>query len=63
MFTESLRAENKCKNFVSSVVEWLKHQLMTNMVLVQNPTVPFCCVLGKDTLRHFPLLGGPGKQF
>ena len=23
----------------------------------------FCCVLGKDTSRHFPLLGGPGKQF
>ena len=21
------------------------------------------CVLGKDTLRHFPLVGGLGKQF
>ena len=25
---------------------------------VQNPLMPFCCVLGKDTLWHFPLLGG-----
>ena len=30
---------------------------------VQNPLAPFCCVLGKDTLRHFPLLGGLDKQF
>ena len=37
--------------------------LMTNMVLVQNPLVPFCCALGKDTLWHIPLFGGPGKQF
>ena len=28
------------------------------MVSVQNPLAPFCCVLGKDTLWHFPLLGG-----
>ena len=37
--------------------------LVTNMVSVQNPLVPLCCVLGKDTLQHLPLLGGPGKQF
>ena len=30
---------------------------MINMVSVQNPLALFCCVLGKDTLRHFPLLG------
>ena len=33
-----------------------------NMVAVENLLAPFCCVLGKDTLRHFPLLGGLGKQ-
>ena len=37
--------------------------LMINMVSVQNPLAPFCCVLGKDTLRRFPLLGGLDKQF
>ena len=31
--------------------------------LGSNPLAPFCCVLGKDTLRHFPLLGGLDKQF
>ena len=36
---------------------------MINMVSVQNPLAPFCCVLGKDTLRYFPLLGGLDKQF
>ena len=36
--------------------------LMINTVSVQNPFVLFFCVLGKDTLRHFPLLGGHGKQ-
>ena len=30
---------------------------------VQNLLAPFCCVLGEDTLRHFPLLSGLGKQF
>ena len=34
-----------------------------NMVSVQNLLVPFCCVLGKNTLLHFPLRGGLGKQF
>ena len=38
-------------------------ELVTNTVLVQNPLTPFCFVLGKDTLWHIPLLGGPGKQF
>ena len=48
---------------VGSVVEWLKTELMISMVSVQNPFAPFCCVLGKDTLRHFPLLGSLDKQF
>ena len=33
-----------------------------NMVSVQNSLAPFCCVLGKDTLWHFPLLGRLDKQ-
>ena len=37
--------------------------LVINTVSVQNPLAPLCCVLGKDTLRHILLLGGPGKQF
>ena len=28
-----------------------------------HPLAPFCCVLRKDTLRYFPLLGGLDKQF
>ena len=26
-------------------------------IMAQNRLVPFCCVLKKDTLWHFPLLG------
>ena len=52
--------------FVGSVVEWLRApQLMANpinTVEVQNPLMPFCFVLGKDTSQHFPLLGSLGKQ-
>ena len=32
-------------------------------VSVQNLLVPFRCVLEKDTLCHFPLLGGLSKPF
>ena len=32
-------------------------------VILRETIKLFCCVLGKDTLRHFPLLGGLGKQF
>ena len=28
-----------------------------NTFMVQNLLPPVCCVLGKDTLQHFPLLG------
>ena len=35
---------------------------MINMDSVQNPLMVFCCVFGKDTLQHIPLLGGLGKQ-
>ena len=37
--------------------------IVTDMVAIQNLLVSFCCVLEKETLRHFPLLGGLGKQF
>ena len=37
--------------------------IVIDMVLVQNLLVPFCCILGKDTLWPFPLLGRLGKQF
>ena len=36
--------------------------MMKAPVWVQNSLVPFCCVLGKNTLRHLPLLGGLGKH-
>ena len=48
---------------ISGVVEWLKHRTDDQHGLGSKPTYAFCCVLGKDTLRHFPLLGGLGKQF
>ena len=51
----------------------IKNQLFTRMVksavilietvAVQNLHVSFCCVPKKDTLWHFHLLGGLGKQF
>ena len=48
---------------ISGVVEWLKHRTDDQHGLGSKPTYAFCCVLGKDTLRHFPLLSGLGKQF
>ena len=48
---------------ISGVVEWLKHRTDDQHGLGSKPTYAFCCVLGKDTLRHFPLLCGLGKQF
>ena len=37
--------------------------IMIDIILVQNLFTPFCCVLEKDTLHHFSLLGDFGKQF
>ena len=37
--------------------------IVINMVEVQNLLALFCCVPGKETLRHFPQQGGLGKQF
>ena len=52
-----------CLFEVSSVVEWLKHRAYDQHGLGSKPLRPFGCVLGKDTLRYFPLLSGLGKQF
>ena len=49
--------------YLGSVVEWLKHRTDDQHGLGSKPLAPFCCVLGKDTLRHFLLLGGLDKQF
>ena len=39
-------------------------KILDRIITKQKKTLaPFCCVLGKDTLRHFPLLGGLDKQF
>ena len=48
--------------FVGSVIEWLKRQNPDRHGSVQNLLAAFCCVLGKDTLRHCFLLGGLGKH-
>ena len=60
--------KNKILRFTFKSSKMLDQQLnslraVNQMVSVQNPLKPFCCVLGKDTLRHFPLLGGLDKQF
>ena len=48
---------------IYNLVEWLKRRVRDQQTLsVPNPLAPFCCVLGKDTLRHISLLDGPGKQ-
>ena len=55
--------------------DWLQRFLLQGSRVVKAPGLwsiwcqfkgllaPFCCVLGKDTLRHIPLLGVHGKQF
>ena len=48
-------------DIVSSMVEWLERWIVIDIVSIQNLLTPFCCALGKGTLRHFPLLGGLGK--
>ena len=59
----SIELKKHCKVFVGCVVEWLEHRDGHNMISVQNLLASFCCVLEKETIGHFPLLGGPGKQF
>ena len=57
------RLLNSVLNDVGSVVKWLRRRAHEQYGLGSNPLAPFCCVLGKDTLRHFPLLDGLGEQF
>ena len=33
------------------------------IISIQNLLVPFCCVVEKDTLWHFPLLGSLSNLF
>ena len=43
--------------------EWLERRVRDQHGLGSKPTRAVLLGLGKDTLRHIPLLGGPGKQF
>ena len=52
-----------CDQHLGNVVEWLERQDCDQHGFGKNLFAPFCCILGKDTLRHFHLLGGFGKQF
>ena len=46
------------------MVEWLQRHACDQHSLGFKPTrVIMLCILGKDTLRHFPLFGGLAKQF
>ena len=47
---------------VSSVVELLKCRADDHHNHGLDPLAPYCCVLAKDTLRHFSLFGGLSKQ-
>ena len=49
--------------FVGSVVEWLKHRTDDQHGLGSKPTYAILLCPWKDTLRHFPLLGGLDKQY
>ena len=51
------------QNLGKTPVEWLKRRVYDRHDAVQNPLAPCCCVLGEDTLRHFPLLDGLGSSF
>ena len=48
---------------VLSVAKWLKRRAYDQHGLGSKPHAPFCCVLGKDTLRHFSPAWWSGKQF
>ena len=48
--------------FVGSMVEWLKRRNCDRHGLGSKPSRAFCCVLGKDTSQHFPLIGVLGIQ-
>ena len=52
---------------MGNILHWQQGQvvksakIVIDMILVQNLLKPFCCFLGKDTLRRFSLLGGLSK--
>ena len=46
-----------------SVVGWLKRRVYDQHGLGSKPIRAILLYPAKDTLRHFPLLGGVGKQF
>ena len=48
---------------IGSVVEWLECCNCDRDRLDLKPTRAILLCLGKDTLWHFPLLVGLGKQF
>ena len=50
-------------NVVSNVVELLNCRADDHHGNGSKSLTPYCCVLVKDTLRHFSMLGGIGKQF
>ena len=45
------------------MVEWLVRRDSDRQSLGSKRTRAILLCLGKDTLRHFPSLGGLGKQF
>ena len=55
-----LRCETKN---VAGVVEWLVRRECDRRGLGSKPTRGIMLRSWKDTLQHFPLLGGLGKQF
>ena len=49
----------KTKKKVANFNQWSKSKSLS----VLNLFALFCCALGKDSLRHFSLFSGLGKQF
>ena len=48
---------------VGSVVKWLKRRAYNQHGPGSKPTPTILLCSWEDTLRHFPLFGGLGKQF
>ena len=52
---EQISKKTNLQNVTSRSAAVVKSAVIViNMVSVQNLLAPFCCVLGEDTLRHFP---------
>ena len=63
MLGEKLTKKQKDTVLSASWSSALSAGVAIDIVSIQNLLAPFFCVLGKDTLRYFPLLGGLGNQF